>query len=310
MAEQSRKRTVRRADGHAEAAGDGGNGTIAERLRLRFDALTRAERQLANAILEKYPVSAMGSITAVANASGVSAPTVARMARKLGFSGFPEMQAALRVELEATISNPIAKHDRWAQTAPDAHILNRFAEAAMDNLRQTLAQTTPETFNAVAGLLADPDRAIHLVGGRITRSLADYLFTHMQVIRSGLTLVAPNANTWPHYVLNMKEGDVLVAFDVRRYEHDIVRMAEMATRRGVVLVLFTDQWGSPAGKCATHSFHSRIEVPSAWDSSVVTLFLIEALIAAVQTITWPDTRARMRTLEELFDQTKLFRKFV
>ncbi len=53
----------------------------------------------------------------------------------------------------------------------------------------------------------------------------------------------------------------------------------------------------------------RIEAPSAWDSSVVTLFIVEALIAAVQTATWTETKQRMKTLEELFDQTKMFRKF-
>ena len=140
--------------------------------------------------------------------------------------------------------------------------------------------------------------------------MADYFFTHMQVIRDRLTLVASNSNTWPHYVLNMQPGDVLVAFDIRRYERDILRLAEMATERGVTLVLFTDQWGSPASKLATHSFHSRIEAPSAWDSSVVTMFILEAIIAAVQTETWDETEDRMKTLEELFDTTRLFRKFI
>lgn len=284
--------------------------TVAERIRSRFEVLTRAERQLANVMLENYPVSGLGSITAVATTSGVSTPTVVRMAKKLGFGGFPDLQAALRSELEATISSPIAKHDRWATNAPDTHILNRFADAVMDNMRQTLQQIRPEELNAVADLLADHDRAVYAVGGRITRSLADYFFTHMQVIRDGMTLIAPNANSWPHYVLNMCEGDVLVAFDVRRYEYDIVRLAEMAKDKGVVVVLFTDQWGSPAAKLATHCFHARIEAPSAWDSSVVTLFIVEAVIAAVQTATWDETKDRMRALEELFDQTKLFRKFV
>lgn len=284
--------------------------TVAERIRSKFDSLTRAERQLANAMLERYPVSGLGSITAVAEASGISTPTVARMAKKLGFGGFPEMQATLRAELEATLSNPITKHDRWAENAPDTHILNRFADAVMDNMRQTLRRINPDAFNAVVQLLCDRDRAVHVVGGRITRSLADYFFTHMQVIRPGLTLIASNSNTWPHYVLNMNEGDVLIAFDIRRYEHDILRLAEMAKFRGVTLVLFTDQWGSPAAKHATHSFQSRIEAPSAWDSSVVTLFIIEAMIAAVQTETWDETKDRMKSLEELFDQTKMFRKFV
>ena len=286
------------------------NLTVAERIRSKFERLTRAERQLANAILENYPVSGLGSITTVAEVSSVSTPTVVRMAKKLGFKGFPQLQAALRDELEATLSNPITKHNLWTENAPDTHILNRFADAVMDNMRQTLRQIDPEVFNAVAQLLSDRNRQIHVVGGRITRSLADYLFTHMQVIRSGVTLVASNANTWPHYVLNMNEGDVLVAFDIRRYEHDILRLAEMAAAQGVTLVLFTDQWGSPAAKYAKYSFHSRIEAPSAWDSSVVTLFIIETIISAVETLTWDETKDRMKKLEDLFDQTKMFRKFI
>jgi len=283
--------------------------TVAERIRSQFDQLTRAERQLANAMLGNYPVSGLGSITAIAEASDVSTPTVVRMAKKLGFKGFPELQATLRHEVEATISNPISKHNRWSDEAPDTHILNRFADAVMTNMRHTLRQLDPQEFNAVVELLAHCDGTIHIVGGRITRSLADYFFTHMQVIRDRLTLIASNSNTWPHFILNMQPGDVLIAFDIRRYERDIQQLAEMAHSKQVKLVLFTDQWGSPAAKYATHVFHSRIEAPSAWDSSVVMLFIIEALIAAIQTDTWNETEGRMKKLEKLFDQTRMFRKF-
>ena len=148
-----------------------------------------------------------------------------------------------------------------------------------------------------------------MVGGRITRPLADYFFTHMQVIRSGVTLVAPYANGWPHYVLNMEPGDVLVVFDIRRYEREIAAAGGNGERQGVEIVLFTDQWGSPVGKYASHSFRARIEAPSAWDSSVVILFIVEALIAAVESANWPQTRDRMKTLEALFDKTRMFRKF-
>jgi DNA-binding MurR/RpiR family transcriptional regulator len=284
--------------------------TIAEVIRGHFKNLTRAERQLANSLLENYPVSGLGSVTTVAEAAEVSTPTVVRMVKKLGFGGFPEFQATLRAELEATISSPIAKHDRWAKGAPDAHILNRFADAVMANMRQSLSQIDIEDFDNLATLLADRDRAVLVVGGRITRSLADYFFTHMQVIRDGMTLIAPNSNAWPHYVLNMKRGDILVIFDIRRYEHGLLHLSQMAKARGVKVVLYTDQWGSPVAQHAEHVINSRIEVPSAWDSSAVTLIVVEALIAAVQTLTWDETRDRMKTLEDLFDQTGLFKKFV
>ena len=82
-------------------------GTVAERISRLFETLTHAERKLSNVILDNYPVSGLGTITALAETAEVSAPTVARMARKLGYGGFPELQTALRTELEATLSSPI-----------------------------------------------------------------------------------------------------------------------------------------------------------------------------------------------------------
>ena len=284
--------------------------TVAGVIRGRFNSLTRAERQLANSLLENYPVSGLGSVTTVAEAADVSTPTVVRLVKKLGYKGFPEFQATLRAELEATISNPITKHDRWAASAPDTHMLNRFADAVMTNLQQSLNQIDIKVFDAVVRLLADRKRAIHIVGGRITRSLADYLFTHLQVMREATHLVASSSNTWPHNVLNMSRGDVLVVFDIRRYEHTLLNMSELARARGVTVVLFTDQWGSPVAKHAQHVINARIEAPSAWDSSAVTLIVIEAMIAAVQASTWDQTRRRIKTLENLFDQSGQFKKFI
>ena len=163
-----------------------------------FEALTRAEKQLAGSLLDNYPVSGLGSITTVAENAGVSTPTVARMVQKLGFRGFPDFQARLHHELEATLSNPIAKHDRWAANAPGTHILNRFADTIMTNLRQTLALMASVDFDSVAALLADRQRNIYIIGGRITKALSDYLFTHLQVIRPNVSHIGANPSSWPH----------------------------------------------------------------------------------------------------------------
>ncbi|MGI9296425.1 MAG: MurR/RpiR family transcriptional regulator [Gammaproteobacteria bacterium] len=282
--------------------------TVADRIRERFDKLTRAERKLAASILADYPASGLGGIAAIADSADVSPPTVVRMGKKIGFGSFPEMQAALRGEVRATISDPIAKHDRWAVDAPAAHILNRFAAAVTANIRWTLRLMDHRRFNDAAALLADRKRAAHVVGGRLTRSLADYFFTHLQVIRGNVTLIAPNANIWPHYALNIKKDDIIVVFDVRRYERDTLRLAETARRQKALIILFTDQWGSPIAKHSAHSFHARIEVPSAWDSSVASLMIVESLLAAVETSLWKSTRHRIKTLENLYDQTGMFQK--
>ncbi|WP_231486890.1 MurR/RpiR family transcriptional regulator [Paracoccus pantotrophus] len=282
--------------------------TVHHIIRSSFGRLTRAEQQLANALTSHYPMSALGSITTIAEQAGVSTPTVVRMVRKLGFKGFPDFQAHIHEELESTLSNPIAKHDRWANDAPDAHILNRFAEATIANFRETLSGIRTSDFDRARDLLGDQHNQVYIVGGRITKSLAEYLFTHCQVIRPNVTLIAPTPSTWPHYALNMRAGDVLVIFDIRRYEHEIETLNRIAAERGMHTILFTDRWKSPVAKTATVVFSVETEVPSAWDSSVVTLFVVEALIEALQNSIWKTTRDRMRDLEGLLEKSQLFRK--
>lgn len=283
--------------------------TIADSIGKAFGSLTRAERQLANTIVENYPVSGLGSITQVAKKAGVSSPTIVRMVKKLGFKGFPEFQAELRRELEARISGSITKHDNWVQKAPDSHILNRFTDAVIENIRQSLSQIETESFDATCKLLSDTDHPLFIIGGRITRALADYLFLHMQVIRKNVTHIQPISNSWPHYFLDIKRGDVLVIFDIRRYENSTLKLAEIAHEKGAQIILFTDQWHSPIEKFSSFCFSAKIVVPSAWDSTVELLLLVETFIAAVQELTWPETRTRMEELEDMFDRTRFFRKF-
>ena len=283
--------------------------TISDRIQNRLDDLTRAERQLAHSILENYPASGLGPLATLAKSAGVSVPTVARMVQKLGFKGYPEFQSELREELRAQAKDPIAKHDTWAGAAPSGHMLNRFTDAVIDNIRNTLGQIDPDAFDAACALVGDPKRRIHVVGGRITHTMAEYLYLHLQMIRPQVTHIQSTSNTWPHDLLDVGEEDVLVMFDVRRYENNTLKLAKMAHSRGAKLILFTDQWRSPIHPLCDISFNSRIVVPSAWDSAATTLLLIETMISAVQNLDWESTKARMETLEELFDETKLFRKF-
>ena len=283
--------------------------TVAEQLRANADSLTRSERQLSDVILQNYPVSGLGTITTLAHAADVSTPTVARLVQKLGFKGFAEFQLALRRELDEKISSPLTKREKWVDNAPDEHILNRFTKAVIDNIGQSLAEVDADEFDQACDEISDPQRQVFVVGGRITRTLADYFFLHLQVIRERVTHVASNSNAWPHYLLDVNPGDVIVIFDIRRYENSTLRLAEMARERNARLILFTDQWTSPVAALADYTFRNRISAPSAWDSNVTSMLLAETMIAQVQERDWDNTRQRMVALEDMFDRTRFFRKF-
>jgi DNA-binding MurR/RpiR family transcriptional regulator len=273
--------------------------TIAEKLRLKSGDLTAAERKLTATLLANYPVAGLTSITKFAKSARVSTPSVLRLAKKLGFTGFPAFKAALRAELSARLQNPIAKHERWAAEAPDTHILNRFATAALDNLGSSLKLMDHRDFDKVAALLADGKRNVHLAGGRITGALAAYLFTHLNLARPGVSLLPAGTESWAQRLLDTAKGDVVLVFDIRRYDARLLEFAASATERGAKVVLITDQWISPIARLAVFTLPLRIEAPSSWDSNIVPLFVAESLIAAVVNLRWPETQSRIKALEKL-----------
>ncbi len=281
---------------------------VKQMIQDQMEELTRSERQLASVLLQDYPMGGLQSITKLAAAAAVSTPTVIRMARKLGFDGFPDLQDALRVEVAAQIKKPMSKREAWKAAAASAeHPLTRFADVVFDNLRHTLDRIDTAIFDRVSRLLADPGRHVYVVGGRITRSNADYLFNHLQIIRPNVTQLGNSANVWPQYLLDMDETAVLVIFDIRRYEAHLEKLAELASARGAKVVLFSDQWGSPIGRVADYTFNGLVEAPSSWDSTMSIMLIVEALIAEVQTANWDKSKERIEDLEAMFNTTRLFR---
>ena len=280
---------------------------IDERLRNQFNEFKPAELKIARYLLADYPMSGLVSITELSASCEVSTPTVMRTLKRIGFTSFVSFQKALKKELSDTLSDPIAKHNRWATGAPQEHILNQRAESVVTNLRETMNHISYQTFNQVVDLLANEEVALHLVGGRITHAFSDYLGTHLEVLRGQVFKLPGAVSLWSHHLLDMNKDDVLIIFDVRRYETDLLNIARLSAKKGVKVILFTDQWMSPISNTADYSFPAHVDAPSGWDSGVATLFIIEALITEVERKLWPQASRRMKELEGVFDFTGRFK---
>ena len=216
------------------------------------------------------------------------------------------LRVALSVCVVTFLQQPLAKLAAAQHNAPDDHIVARFARAASTNLNRTLDHLDTDEFDAVAALLGDAQRRVFCRGGRITRAHAQYLHGHLQIIRSGTALLDGSASVWPQALLDMDDTCVLVLFDIRRYEEELLRFAEQARGQGASILLFTDLWGSPIEAHAAYSFRSAVEAPSSWDSTLGLTFLLEALIAAIQSRSPEASAQRLSALEGIIGQTRIF----
>lgn len=278
---------------------------IRDLIRERQQELTASERRLTAVLLDESLVAGLQSITKLAEDAGVSTPTVMRLARKLGFSGFPDFQSAIRDEIAARMKEPLAKLDPPSSAEREDHIISRFARAISHNINATIDRLDPDEFDQVVRLLSDSSRQISVLGGRISRSNAHYFFNHLQIIRPGVTLLDSSPSVWPQALLDIGPNSILIVFDIRRYEKELERLAGLVAAQGGTVILFTDQWGSPIERHAEHCFRSMVEAPSSWDSTLAINFLLEALVAAIQSAC--DSTDRIQALEAIIGDSKIFR---
>lgn len=293
---------TRGAHGHADPGprADPGRTSVAELIHRHLDRLTPTERKPARLLLANYPVVGLEPLARFASRAEVSHPSILRFIAKLGFDGYAAFQAALRTELEARLESPLTKRHEDGTEAPEqADYLDRFAEAARENIRHSVAALPRAEFEGVLELLGDRRNAVYLLGGRFTDPVATYAYMHLRVLRPGVNHVSGPPVSWPEYLLDMDRRAVLVVFDIRRYQEDVVRFARDAAERGARVVLVTDQWLSPIANVAAHVLPARIEVPSSWDSVAAITTLVEALIAELNNRTWTRLKDRIRDLERL-----------
>ncbi|QFU18022.1 SIS domain-containing protein [Microvirga thermotolerans] len=272
--------------------------SLADRIRHEMEAFTPREKRAAHVLLSHYPFAGLETVAEFAARAGISAPSVLRFVTRLGFSGFPDFQKHLREELEARLLSPLAKAGPGG-AGQGASDLAAFADATVGNLRATVETIAPAEFEAVVALLSDPRRHIHFTGGRFTGALARYAESHFRIVRSHVDYIEGQPALWRDRVIEIGRRDVLVAFDIRRYQEDVIALCETAARQGATVVLLTDPWLSPIARVARHVLPAHIAAPSNWDSSAGLLLIVEALVGAVTRRLWKTAKPRMEAVERL-----------
>jgi DNA-binding MurR/RpiR family transcriptional regulator len=269
--------------------------TAAERIADRIDDMPAGERRAAQALIASYPLLGLRTVADFSQAAGVSSPTILRFVARIGFNSYSDFQNALQDELAERLQSPLTRSEAGAASASSDPIV----EAAIDNVRETFRHVTGRQMAEIVACLSDPRAKLFLIGGRFTDPIARYCVAHLNIVRPNVFHLSGQEDNWRDRLIDIGRRDVLVIFDIRRYQESLLRFADRAHQRGVRIVLVTDQWLSPIARFARHVVPARTSVPSPWDSSAALFVVVETLIAAVTRELGDATAARMAAMESL-----------
>jgi DNA-binding MurR/RpiR family transcriptional regulator len=257
------------------------------------DRLTPAERRVAEALVDDPSRVAFGTVSSLARHSSTSGPTVLRLAAKLGFAGFVELQEAVQAELAQRLRPAVER----IAAGPVGDPLRRALDHELENVRATLAAVDPAGFKQAVQLLGDRRRAVHVVTGESTRGVGALFVDGLDQLRDRVHHLGGSDVAVARQLALAEAGDVVVAVELRRYERSVVQAVETAVSSGMNVVAVTDSPLSPVAVGAQVVFTVAAEGPGPFDSHVGTLALANALVAAVADRTRVRAAARLDRLE-------------
>lgn len=273
--------------------------TLGELIQQRTDRLTPSERRVARVLFATNLMAGFDTVAELAERAQVSGPTVVRFATKLGYAGYPEFQKALRHDLADRIDSPLRLYAKSTPNPDGDEILETVRDAFVRGLETTFANLHPAEFSSVVALLSDKRRPVWMTGGRFTQTCAEMLQAHLYQLRPHCHVIAHGPSGRADALLDVARRDVLLIFDMRRYQKDTIALTRAAKARGATIVLVTDPWLSPIADIADHVLTVDVEAPSPYDSMVPCVALVEGLVAAVVAKMGKTTRRRIAHLESL-----------
>jgi DNA-binding MurR/RpiR family transcriptional regulator len=214
----------------------------------------------------------------VARQAGASGATVVRLATKLGFDGFVELQASVRDELARRL-RPAS--ERIRRPAP-GDVLGAALAVEMANVATTLEGVDRATFDRAVRLLSGRDQGRVLVlAGDASAGVASLFANELSMLRPGVVVAGGSEVRVARVLADVGPSDVVVVIDLARYDRAVLEAAGRAAERGAVLVALTDSALSPLTAGAAVSFTASVTGAGPFDSHVGLLALANALLAGV-----------------------------
>lgn len=251
---------------------------VGQRLAATLDRGSPSQRKLAEFILRNPLRLAAWGIEDAARHSGVSAATISRFSRELGYEGFGELRTAIAGTLQSLVQSVEKLRDR-IEGGPGAEAPFTAAQTNMAHLAQAV---TPAQIAAVTRHLVEA-ASVYVMGfglsahaaALLTLGIQPYCRHVVNVVEYGGTEVAAGR------LATIGKGDVLFAITFPRYASDVVHLTRYARDQRARIAVLTDSAASPLARYADDLLIAPCGHPVLSSSMVAAVAVVEAISAAV-----------------------------
>lgn len=280
---------------HTEGAG----GFLA-RIRKRLPEARRAERKLAEFLLDFPGELASYDAQELARLSGVSKATVSRFVRRIGFDSYEHARRAAREEGRTGSRLWLNQ----AETSAAATALPAALAEERDNVAWTYDRIDPTEIEACVSAILTA-RKVWLVGHRISQSFATYLAWQLVKLVPDVAVAPRGGESLGEHIASMRPDDVVVVFALRRRIGLTGRAIEEIAATGATLAVISDE-GMAASPIPRWHFRCRTATRTPQFNHAAVLSLCHWLVVRASERAGAAGRARLRQVEEINERLDFY----
>ena len=283
------------------------NRDVLKKIESDIGSFSKGQKLIANYILAHYDKAAYLTASKLGAYVGVSESTVVRFAIELGFEGYPEFQHALQKIMRKRLTS-FQRIEVTNSLIGDENVLERVLISDAEKIRRTLEEVDQASFERAIEKIVAAKR-IYIIGVRSSSSLASFLNFNVQMIFDNVKFIQTTSGSEMfEQIMQIGEGDVLIAISFPRYSKRIIHAVEYAQSKNANVVALTDSKVAPIAAYADELLIAQSDMISFVDSLVAPLSIINAIVMAVSRKKQKEVTERLRILEEVWDRYEVYDK--
>lgn len=276
--------------------------SLSLRIQQAQDQLPKAEKQLADLILEAPGQMASYSATEISRMAGVSNATVSRLVRRLGYENYEQMRRLAREGISWGSPLFLASQEGAGGQGGDKDIFEEHLLASNQNIRDSFAGIAPRTIQEACDAIAGA-RQVRIFGQRNNYFFAAYLRWQFIQFRSNVYLLPVSGETLAEYLAGLEQDDIFILFGLRRRHPGLPDLIATIKTFKVKTVLITDV-SCTDSLGADWTLRCQTRSPIALDNHTAVMALCHVLSAQLIARAGKKGRQRLARIEDLHAQLK------
>ena len=241
--------------------------SVLKQIHAKLDGMAPGDREIGQYIVDNPDQMLRLSTAALAAEIGRSQSSVVKFSQKLGYASYQELKLAVSE----------AKAQDWQVPAGVIHgsievgdtypvILKKLIGSKLLSMQQTVAANTERIIGRTLELL-DGARRIHLVGvGASSLVARDFSYKLMKLGRN--VLHDSDSHIQMANAATLGPGDVLFALSYSGASIETLRIAELARKRGAMVIAVTGLHDNPLSRVADIRLYTIADEERARSSSI------------------------------------------